>query len=197
MKRWENVKESKHGPLVFVHTPRCAGNYVGQILKDLGIKNKGQNLLTRDEGISFTVIRDPVERMESFLDSRLNEPRPKYDWPTHLYSVYEDKSITINKIIKRMSDSELLDFHPYKTLKYWGKNIDIFITIDQLEKFLNFFGYQFYIDKYPETNMSQKERGDFDEISKERIERLYQNDIQLYNDIKETGHVDNLRFWRS
>ena len=41
-----------------------------------------------------------------------------------------------------MSDKEILNFKPYKSLIYWGKNINIFITIDKLHKFLFFFWLQ-------------------------------------------------------
>ena len=197
MKHWEKLKETKKGPLIFIHIPRCAGGYVGNILNDHDIINNGQNVWTKKEGTSFTVIRHPVERIESFLNSKLNNIRPDYEWPIHLYSVYEDKSKSINYIIKKMSDTELLELYPHKTLRHWCKNIDVIITIDQLDKFLRFCGYDFNIKKYEKTNMSRKERGELDEISIKRLERIFKNDILIYNDVKETGHVDNLRWWRS
>ena len=119
--------EKKNKPLIFIHTPKCAGSYLRPILKDLNIKNNGHHVADpKIDAIYFTVIRDPIKRFESLLNYRLDQPvRP--DWPQKLLYVYDDDSISLNKIIKKMTDGEIQKFSPYKTLKHWTQNVDVCI----------------------------------------------------------------------
>ena len=106
--------------LVFIHTPKCAGSYVSNILSHLKIKNNGHKQATPDNKyIYFTVIRNPIERFESLLNYRLDEKNPREDWPKHLSYVYYDKNINLDEIISKMTDIEILGFSPYKTIDYW------------------------------------------------------------------------------
>ena len=181
---WNSIKEKKKNEqLIFIHTPKCAGTYATQILKDLEIKNKEHSLALKNEGITFTIIRDPVERFESLLNYRLNEKLPRNDWPTELEYVYHNKNITLNEIVSQMTDSNILGFSPYKSLTYWSQNIDILITINQLHEFLNFFGYNYSIENYEKKNVSNKLRNSFDEETKCRIKKLYNDDVILFNKI--------------
>ena len=82
-----------------------------------------------------------------------------------------------------MNDSEILGFYPYNTLIYWSKNIDIFITIDQLEKFLSFFGYNYDKNNYNKINVSNKIRGTFNDETRERLKKLYNDDILFFNKV--------------
>ena len=83
-----------------------------------------------------------------------------------------------------MTKNEILNFRPYRTLNYWFQNIDICITINQLKDFLEFFGY-----KYPERlqerinnkNISKKKRGKLDDKNRKKIEKIFKNDVKLYN----------------
>jgi hypothetical protein len=102
------------------------------------------------------------------------------DWPKHLNYVYDDKNITLNEIVDKMTDKEILGFTPYKSLVYWTKNVDIVITIEQLEEFLNFFGYFYDTNKYQKTNVSIKTRGTFNNKIKTRISNLFHDDFLLY-----------------
>jgi hypothetical protein len=181
---WNSIKEKKKNePLVFIHTPKCAGTYATQILKDFKIKNKEHSLALKNEGITFTIIRDPVDRFESLLNYRLNENLPRNDWPMQLAYVYHNKNITLNEIVFQMTDNDILGFSPYKSLTYWSQNVDILITINKLHEFLNFFGYNYNIEDYEKKNVSNKLRGAFDEETKFRIKKLYNDDVILFNKI--------------
>jgi hypothetical protein len=133
--------------LVFIHTPKCAGTYVSAILSHLKIKNDEHTPATPNNNvIYFTVIRDPVERFESLLNYRLGEKIPRNDWPKHLEYVYDNKNVSLDNIISHMTDEEILGFTPYKTLDFWIKNVDIIITVDNLPKLLEYFGYEYDIN---------------------------------------------------
>ena len=182
---WEKIKNKKKDkPLFFVHTPKCGGNFVKNILRELNINHKkGHSLAEKNDGLTFTVIRNPIERYESLMNYRLNESKPRKDWPKLLNYVWEDKTITLNEIIGKMSDDEILNFRPYKTLRHYSKNIDIFITIDKLEEFLLFFDYKFNIENFKKKNVSKKLRGKFNEFTKNRISELYSDDMNLYKQV--------------
>ena len=147
---WNKINIKKNNkPLIFIHTPKCGGTFVNSILRKLNIARKGHKRAdSQDDGITFTVIRHPIERFESLINYRLSEPKPRKDWPKSLYYVWKDKSISLNEIVGAMTDNEILNFEPYKSLCYWSKNIDIFITIDKLEEFLSFFGYKINIKDF-------------------------------------------------
>ena len=70
----KKIKEKyPNSSLTFIHTPKCGGTYVKEILKTLNIRNNGHRQATKNDGITFTVIRDPVARFESLLNYRLGE----------------------------------------------------------------------------------------------------------------------------
>lgn len=189
---WKYIKNIKpNAKLCFIHTPKCGGQYAKQILDDLKIKNKGHHRPKNNNNnyITFTIIRNPVERFESLLNYRLTEfelkGKIRKDWPKNLKYVYYDKSITLNEIVNKMNNNNILGFFPYKSLTYWSKNIDIFITIDNLHNFLSYFGYNYNVNKYLKKNVSKKERGVFNKLIKNRIAYLYSKDIILFeNNIK-------------
>lgn len=158
---WEKIKNLNKGDLTFIHTPKCGGTFVSRILKSLNIKNIGHKQATQDDGTTFTVIRNPIERFESLMNYRLGEDKPRNDWPKSLCYVWKDKSMNLNEIVGKMSDHNILNFYPYRTLQYWSKNIDIFITIDKLEEFLTFFGYRVDLSESTKVNVSKKSRGKF------------------------------------
>lgn len=172
----------KNKPLIFIHTPKCGGTYASTILNNLNIINNGHlQANDNEDGITFTIIRNPIERYESLLNYRLCNRRPGNDWPKHLLHVFCKKHITLNDIIKSMSDDEILGFNPYNNLIYWTQNIDIIITIDKLEELLHNFGYKYDKTEYDNQNVSIKERGTFNIETKNRLKQLYDDDIILYN----------------
>jgi hypothetical protein len=169
--------------LVFIHTPKCAGTYVSSILSQLNIKNNRHNQATpNDNCIYFTVIRNPVERFESMLNYRLGLP-PKNDWPTHLLYVYDDTTIQLDEIVSKMSDTEMISFSCYNTLQYWTTNVDIIITLDHLPKLLEYFGYSYDIHSFSTKNVSTKLRGKLNQENKDRIKKMFKDDVELYNKI--------------
>lgn len=173
---------SSQKELVFIHTPKCAGSYVSSILLHLKIKNNGhEQAIPDNKFIYFTVIRDPVERFESLLNYRLNEKKPRSDWPKHLSYVYYDKNITLDEIISNMSDEDILGFSPYKTIDYWTKNVDIIVTLDNLQKMLKYFGYEYDDTFFRAVNVSNKIRGKINQQNKDRIKELFNDDIKIYN----------------
>jgi hypothetical protein len=176
-----NRKTKKN--LIFIHTPKCGGTYVSSILTQFNIQNKNHNQAIPNEGLTFTVIRDPVARFESLLNYRLEKPIPKADWPPHLRGVYRNKNVTLNQIVSRMTDKQILGFSPYRTLKYWTKNVDIIITLENLHKMLGYFGYNYDINSFQPKNVSNKIRGKLNEENINRLTRLYENDILLYNKV--------------
>jgi hypothetical protein len=103
------------------------------------------------------------------------------DWPTSLIHVYKDKNIDLNKLVEQMNNKEIISFKPFYSLEYWSVNIDILISLDELKEFLELFNYKYDESKYIPLNISNKERGYLNEFNKERIKKLYINDITLYN----------------
>jgi len=185
---WNSIRLKKNTlKLKFIHTPKCGGTYTNNILYDLQIIDvvfpvnpKNHIPATGDEKeITFTIIRNPLDRFESLINFRLGMNILE-DWPKHLNYVYDDKNITLNEIVDKMTDKEILGFTPYKSLVYWTKNVDIVITIEQLEEFLNFFGYFYDTNKYQKTNVSIKTRGTFNNKIKTRISNLFHDDFLLY-----------------
>jgi len=185
---WQKIiDENPDGKLIFIHTPKCGGSYVSKILKDLNISKKGHHQAIKNEGINFTVIRDPIDRFQSLLNYRLGHPAPRKDWPTHLEYVYNDKSVTLNNLITKMTDAEILGFRPYSTLTFWTTNVDIIITIDQLPELLDCFGYKYDENKYKPLNISVKARGSFNNKTRNRLANLFKDDILLYNKVKHSA----------
>jgi hypothetical protein len=179
----EKINKSNKN-LIFIHTPKCGGTYVSSILEHLKITNKGHKQSTLYEnGITFTVIRDPINRFESLLNYRLDEPTPRNDWPIHLRYAYKNKNITLNEIVSKMTNKEILRFSPYKTLTYWTKNVDIIITLEELPVMLTYFGYTYDLTLFNPTNVSNKTRGKLNKKNINRIKYLYMNDVVLYNKI--------------
>jgi hypothetical protein len=177
------IKNKEKHNLIFIHTPKCGGSFANSILKDLHIINKGHNQAVKNEGINCTIIRDPVERFESLLNYRLSENKARSDWPKHLQYVYNDKSISLNEIVSKMTDEEILNFKPYNNLVFWSKNIDIFITIEQLHEFLHFFGYNYDKNSYNKKNISNKIRGKLNKEMCLRISKLYNDDVVLFKNV--------------
>ncbi len=172
--------------LIFIHTPKCGGSYVSSILSHLNISIKGHHQAKVNDGITFTVIRNPIDRFESLLNYRLNENEPRNDWPYNLQYAYSNKSVSLNEIVRKMTDRQILGFKPYNTLTYWTKNIDIIITLDNLPILLEYFGYTYDKNMFNAVNVSNKTRGKLNERNRNKIKYLYYNDVLLYNKVIES-----------
>jgi hypothetical protein len=179
--------------LIFIHTPKCAGSYVAKILSHLKIQNNYHNQATesiQNEGITFTVIRHPVERFESLLNFRLcEENKHRKDWPAHLKYVYDDENVTLNEILSKMTDRQILRFSPYNTLTYWTKNVDVIITLEKLPIMLKYFGYTYDENLFTPRNVSKKIRGKLNEENINRLKLLYNDDIILFNKVIESSQA--------
>jgi hypothetical protein len=171
--------KKKKNVLKFVHIPKCGGSYAGQYLDELNIINKGHIQANENDKLTFTIIRHPVNRLESLLNYRLNAPHPRRDWPERLNSYHYDKTKTLDDIINNMTDIELKSFYPFKTLKYWTKNVKLIITIDEFIPILEYLGYKI-TKKYNEKNVSEKNRGKISIENEERIKRIYSEDLKIY-----------------
>lgn len=169
--------------LIFIHTPKCAGSFVSTILRHLKIESKGHVQAIPNEGITFTVIRNPVDRFESLLNYRLCEKFPRNDWPKHLAYVFKDETITLNEIISKMTNEQILGFYPYRTLNFWSQNVDIIITLEELPNMLRYFGYTYDQLLFAPENVSKKTRGKLNKENSERIKLLYKDDVILYNNV--------------
>jgi hypothetical protein len=179
----ELVKNKDKKELVFIHSPKCAGSYVSRILSHLEIKNFGhQQAIPNENYIYFTVIRDPVDRFESWLNFCLSN-RFNFDWPINLLYSYYDKNITLDEIISKMTDRDMLQFKQYRSLNYWTKNVEIIITIDNLSKMLECFGYTYDINSFKPINVSDKLRGRINEENRNRIKKIFNDDVELYNKV--------------
>lgn len=178
------VQEHKSGKkLIFIHTPKCAGTYLIPILNLFNIQYNEHHQAISSEDIYFTVIRNPVNRFESLLNYRLGLPKIRDDWPKQLHHVFNNTQISLNEIVSSLTDDEILGFVPYRTLTYWTVNVDIIITIDELPKLLKLFGYEYNIEQFEKANVSNKLRGNLNDYSKERISKLFHNDMVLYEKV--------------
>jgi hypothetical protein len=180
----ELIKNNDKKELGFIHTPKCAGSYVSTILSSLKIKNFGhQQAIPDNKYIYFTVIRHPIDRFESLLNFRLDNYLYMFDFPEHLINVYHDIKITLDEIISKMTDEDILGFKQYRTLNYWTKNVDIIITIEKLPTLLEYFGYKYDINEFKKVNVSNKLRGRINQENRERIRKIFHEDIELYNKV--------------
>ena len=187
---WNGVRALKNKPLIYVHTPKCGGTYVKSILADLGIKSNGHNRVDDSDYnnyIVFTVFRDPVKRFESFLNYRLSKNLLR-DFPINIrLLVKENKLLDLNQVMEGLKNEHILSFYPFSTLNYWYKNIDIVISIEQIHKFLSFFGYSYDESKYKVLNASVKKFGSLNSQSIERLQNCLEKDIFLYNKLFDTN----------
>jgi hypothetical protein len=111
----------------------------------------------------------------------LGEKNHRNDWPKHLQYVYDNTNIKLDEIISKMTDEEILNFSPYKTINYWIKNVDIIITLEKLPKMLEYFGYKYNVNLFQRINVSKKIRGKINQLNNNRITNIFINDVEIYN----------------
>ena len=200
IKRWNEVKKKKRNrPIDFVHIPKTGGTFVKSVLKQTNISitsRYGSTIKSHTpkkniHNINFTVIRHPVDRFESFLNFRLNEKQARSDWPKKVRNVYNknNKNTTLNDIVAKMTKTDILSFSPFRTIKYYTQDMDIFITINKVEKFLRFFGYKVNVDSFKKKNVSPKTRGTLSAKTRRRIARIYSEDMKIYKELKKKGII--------
>ena len=175
----EIVQMNKGKTIAFVHIPKCAGTYVKGYCKELGIQYLFHKNANKDPNIFyFSVIRNPIKRFESFLNYRLWKG-DKQSWPKHLHYVFGDPSVDLNQIVSELEETDFQGFHPYKTLHYWTQHCHLLITIDEFFDFLKECGFENIVE-HPKENVSIKRRGTLNEESIQKIQEIYQKDIEIY-----------------
>lgn len=177
--------------LTFVHTPKCGGTYVRSILNQIPSINVKKDHHTADsqDRLTFTVMRDPVERFESLINYRLQEPRPRSDWPTQVRNAFQNITLSSDEVVRLMSDDDILGFSPYRSLKYYAKGVDILLSIQQLPAFLAAFGFYYDETQYPKKNTSPRLRGKFSKATVERIQELFADDVILWRRLEASTKV--------
>jgi hypothetical protein len=167
--------------LSFIHIPKCGGCFASQYMDLCNINNKGHNIADNENEITFAIIRDPIKRFESLLNYRLGGEKQRLDFPKNLRYVYFDKSISLNEIVDQFTYDDIIKLYPYKNYTYWCQNIDLLITIEELEETLTILGFNVENIIFEQKNVSIKERGTFNELSIKKISDFYKEDIELYN----------------
>ena len=179
----KNIKQNK--PLFFVHVPKCGGTYINNIIKKTNINSSkksgfGTHKPATEEvnrnHIVFAVIREPVSRYESLINYRIRTDR------INSFNKNIKDYDNINQYIDKQTDATLTSFSPYKTLVHYSKNVDIFITIDEVKDFLEFFGYDISKRQHKAVNTSTRKYGRFNNKTIKRIAKLFEKDIEFYQE---------------
>jgi len=179
----KNIKQNK--PLFFVHVPKCGGTYINNIIKKTNINSsKKSGLKTHKPAteevnhnhIVFAVIREPVSRYESLINYRIRTDR------IGSFSKNIKHCDNINAYIEKQTDATLTSFSPYNTLLHYSKNVDIFITIDEVKDFFEFFGYSISKTQHKAVNTSTRKYGRFNDKTIKRIVKLFKKDIEFYKE---------------
>ena len=99
--------------------------------------------------------------------------------------VYNKPDMTLNAIVDEMTDEDLRGFFE-NTMVYWAQNVDIFITVDELESFLEKFGFQYPREmsakiSQKHLNISAKTRGQLSKKNLSRIRTVFHEDVVLFD----------------
>lgn len=181
--------QKKGQPITFIHIPKCGGGFIKH-LKDhygLKVKTKGHALAEPSDGITFTIIRNPIDRYESYLTWCLEQCPLDPKWPYAMKRGYEDKNMSLNNIFNSLTMTQITAFNGFSSLEYWSQGVDIMITIDELQEFIQLMGLTLKT-KYPDYNKithkqlhrSQYKRGKLKSESRELIQKIYKQDVEFY-----------------
>lgn len=177
-KMYHEIKNGKK--LKFIHIPKCAGSYAAQYIEHFGIINNGHKVANEYDEVTIGIIRNPIQRFESFLNFRLNKEIPGNDWPKRLHYLHYDKTKLLNEIIEELTITEILSFEPFKTYIYWTQNIKLLVTINEFLPALYLLGYS-TDKKFPKMNISDKNRGTLSEESINKLKKILKIDMKIYN----------------
>ena len=177
-KMYREIKNGKK--LKFIHIPKCAGSYASQYIEYFKIINNGHKVANEYDEITIGIIRNPIQRFESFLNFRLSKDTPGRDWPKRLHYLHYDKTKSLNDIIEKLSPYEILSFDPFKTYLYWTQNIKLLVTINEFLPALHLLGYS-TDKKFPKMNVSDKNRGTLSEESIHKLKKILKIDMKIYN----------------
>lgn len=116
------VRALHYGPTAFVHVPKTGGTYLKSFMArcapDVELPRRGHEHRSLDRE-HFLVLREPAARFESFLSMRLNEPRARGGWPGRTLAFAEAKNMTLDAVVDRLSDADMTNFVPFRTLGYF------------------------------------------------------------------------------
>tara|TARA_Y100000748_G_C15383936_1_gene444776 strand:+ start:80 stop:679 length:600 start_codon:yes stop_codon:yes gene_type:complete len=181
LNKWKLVMQKKKNARVqYVHIPKTGGTFVKNVLQKTNITPTSMYTIgshpsyKNKKNINFTIIRHPVERLESFLNYKYGRTKHMLDTPK--------KKATLNKIVSNMNVKKMRNIKKkFRPITHYTKNIDIFITINMLADLLLFFKYDIEIENYRYKNVSTKVRGTLNKKNRAKIEELYKKDMNLYN----------------
>ena len=197
--------------ITFVHIPKTGGNTIGAWLdqqhnrlikprlfrKDnpnerigkgyVEFDNVGVSCLHRSPGgISFTVIREPVARFESYLNFILDErcniaslENKVASNSSESWGQWKEGNITLNEIIEILTPDDIPHRGQFRTLSYYTKNVDVLLIIDEVIPFFKSLGFKTK-HKLPHLRNSAKTRGTLNEKSKAKIRQIFHEDVKLY-----------------
>ena len=183
IKKWTKIKNKKNNNIHFIHIPKTGGSFVKSVIKNTSISKslKMHSKKKDNNNINFTVIRHPVDRFESYLNYRKKKLLKKYFKNNH----NNHNNIQLNDIVAKMSDNDIINpGGAFRTITYYRKDVDIFITIDKLDKFFNFFDQNININDYNKVNVSKKTSGCLNKETRNRIKNILNKDMKLYNKLK-------------
>lgn len=171
--------------LTFIHVPKCGGTSVNDFIhryarsKIFGTNPKHRQPRSSD-GVSFAVIRDPVKRFESFLNYRLGEANSRADWPPRLVYLYSDKTAALDEVVAQMTIKEMQSFIPYRSLKWYTKDVDLVLTLEEVIPALKQLGFD-VPNALSVCNSSKKIRGSLSDASKEKIKQAFHDDMLVWD----------------
>ena len=173
--------------ITFIHIPKCGGTFVRQFISDKPFLYKqNHERAKRKDRPCFAIIRHPIDRFESMLRYRLkNINLPQNENLKRILTLLNimDKD-NLDNIIQELSDEELLNFHPFQTLDYYKNEVNLMISFEYFVPMLNYLNIcTKNIDtalKINESSSDFKIKYRFNEESKQRIKKLFQKDIELY-----------------
>jgi hypothetical protein len=180
----KNIKNNK--PLFFVHVPKCGGTYVNNVISKADVnsfKKIGKNTHKtatkeiNDTHIVFAVIREPISRYESLINYRISTDRIAKKFKSTIDD-YDNISLYVNN----QTDKILSSFRPYYTLIHYSRNVDIFITIDELTDFLTFFGHDISKIDGSKLNTSTRKYGKLNKNTIDRLRKIFKEDIKFYQE---------------
>jgi len=179
------IQELKHrnDKITFIHTPKTAGTSLTTHPNFATYINyKGHTQASERDHSTFTIIRHPIQRFESFLNYRLGEKILRRDFSPALRIAFQNNLMSLDDIVQLITLEDINKFNPFRFLTYWTHNVKVCLTIDEIDEFFTILDIPVIL---PERtfNVSKKTRGNLSKTSIEKITSFYKDDIELYNQL--------------
>lgn len=169
-----------HAP-IFLHIPKTGGTTVKGLCKRYNIETCKHNLgvLSRKRRrMVFCVVRNPVDRFESFLNYRLGQLNIRPDWPVRI--AYRKKEMGLSKVLRRFKSPMITNLKPFRTLKNFVDVSNICFTIQEIPEAIAIMKCLDKVPKLGKANVSVKKRSPLNKASRDRIQRLFKKDMDIY-----------------